>query len=230
MTRFIVNDQPVEYRMDPATPLLWALRDASNLTGAKYGCGTGQCGACTVDVDGEAVRSCQVAIGAIEGSQVTTIEGLSRERAHPVQLAFIADNVSQCGFCIPGFVMAAAVLLRKDPSPSEAKIREGLTNLCRCGIHPRLVAAIGRAGRAMAGQEVLPIGARPGIDPADAARMVPALAPPAPVLPSSPVTGSRPVRGFHSADERVQPPISPTRPDRSHGGPADGAAPVGSGR
>ena len=110
MTRFTVNNQPVEYRMDPATPLLWALRDASNLTGAKYGCGTGQCGACTVDIDGEAVRSCQVTIGAIEGSFVTTIEGLSRERTHPVQLALIAGNVPQCGFCIPGIVMAAAVV------------------------------------------------------------------------------------------------------------------------
>lgn len=179
MTRFTVNDQPVEYSMDPATPLLWALRDASNLTGAKYGCGTGQCGACTVDVDGEAVRSCRVTIGAIEGSQVTTIEGLSREREHPVQLAFIAGNVPQCGFCIPGVVMAAAVLLRKNPSPDEAQIRAAITNLCRCGIHPRLVEAIGRAGRAGRGEEVLPIGARPGIDAADAARSVPAFSPPA---------------------------------------------------
>ncbi|RZM02400.1 MAG: 2Fe-2S iron-sulfur cluster binding domain-containing protein, partial [Sphingomonas sp.] len=102
MTRFTVNNQPVEYRLDPATPLLWALRDASNLTGTKYGCGTGHCGACTVDIDGTARRSCQIAIGSIEGSFVTTIEGLSRERNHPVQLAFIANNVSQCGFCIPG--------------------------------------------------------------------------------------------------------------------------------
>ena len=179
MTRFTVNDQPVEYRMDPATPLLWALRDASNLTGAKYGCGTGQCGACTVDVDGEAVRSCRVPIGSIEGSQVTTIEGLSREREHPVQLAFIAAGVPQCGFCIPGIVMAAAALLRKNASPSEVQIRAAITNLCRCGVHPRLVDAIGRAARAARGEEVLPIGARPGIDAAEAARLVPALAPPA---------------------------------------------------
>src|SRR5437868_6692933 len=98
MARMTVNGEGVNYRMDPETPLLWALRDASNLTGTKYGCGNGECGACIVDIDGEAVRACQANIGAIEGSYVTTIEGLSRERSHPVQLAFIADNVSQCGF------------------------------------------------------------------------------------------------------------------------------------
>ena len=177
MTRFTVNNQPVEYRMDPATPLLWALRDASNLTGAKYGCGTGQCGACTVDIDGEAVRSCQTTIGAIEGSFVTTIEGLSRERTHPVQLAFIAANVPQCGFCIPGMVMAASVLIHRNPNPSEDDIRGAITNLCRCGIYPRLIDAIGRAARAARGEEVIPAGPRPGIDPADSARLVPALVP-----------------------------------------------------
>lgn len=178
MTRFTVNNQPVEYRLDPETPLLWALRDASNLTGAKYGCGTGHCGACTVDVDGLAVRSCRVAIGKIEGSSVTTIEGLSRERSHPVQLAMIAGGVPQCGFCIPGMVMAAAILLRRDPDPTEETIRTQITNLCRCGIYPRLVGAIQRAGRAIRGEDVIPAGARPGIDPADAARVVPALTPP----------------------------------------------------
>jgi isoquinoline 1-oxidoreductase subunit alpha len=179
VTRFTVNNQPVEYRMDPATPLLWALRDASNLTGAKYGCGTGHCGHCTVDVDGEAVRSCRVAIGQLEGTFVTTIEGLSRERTHPVQLALIAGNVPQCGYCIPGIVMAAAVLLRKVPSPSEEQVRGAITNICRCGIYPRLVDAILRAARAQRGEEVIPAGARPGIDPADSARIVPALTPPA---------------------------------------------------
>lgn len=185
MTRFTVNNQPVEYRLDPTTPLLWALRDASNLTGTKYGCGTGQCGACTVDVDGEARRSCRVPIGTIEGSFVTTIEGLSRERSHPVQLALLAENVSQCGFCIPGIVMAAAVLLKKEAEPSEAVIRATLTNLCRCGIYPRLVEAVQRAGRAMRGEEVIPAGPRPGIEAADAARIVPALRPPA-RLPAQP--------------------------------------------
>ena len=179
MTRFTLNNQPVEYRLDPATPLLWALRDASNLTGTKNGCGIGQCGACTVDVDGAARRSCQVTIGAIEGSAVTTIEGLSRERTHPVQLAFIAAAVPQCGFCIPGFVMAAAALLREHADPSEEQIRAGLTNLCRCGIYPRVVEAVQRAGRALRGEETIPAGARPGIDPAAAARSVPSLKPPA---------------------------------------------------
>ena len=178
MTRFTVNNQPVEYRLDPETPLLWALRDASNLTGAKYGCGTGLCGACTVDVDGRAVRSCRMTIGSIEGSYVTTIEGLSREREHPVQLAFIAANVPQCGFCIPGIVMAAAILLKATPDPSEDQIRAAITNICRCGIYPRLIDAIQRAGRAIRGEETIPAGARPGIDPADSARLVPALVPP----------------------------------------------------
>ena len=175
MSRFTLNNQPVEYRLDPATPLLWALRDASNLTGAKYGCGTGHCGACTVDVDGDAVRSCLVAIGAIEGSVVTTIEGLSRERNHPVQLAFIAGNVSQCGFCIPGMVMAAVVLLRKNADPTEDQVRRAITNLCRCGVYPRLVEAVQRAGRALRGEETIPVGPRPGIEPSESARLVPAL-------------------------------------------------------
>ena len=178
MTRFTVNNQPVEYRMDPATPLLWALRDASNLTGAKYGCGTGDCGACTVDVDGAAVRACQVTIGQIEGAFVTTIEGLSRERDHPVQLAFIAANVPQCGFCIPGVVMAAAVLLRKNADPSENEIKAAITNICRCGIYPRLIDAIQRAARVQRGEETIDAGPRPGISPAQAAKLVPALTPP----------------------------------------------------
>ncbi|TPG20876.1 (2Fe-2S)-binding protein [Sphingomonas koreensis] len=178
MTRFTVNNQPVEYKMDPATPLLWALRDGSNLTGTKYGCGAGDCGACTVDIDGEAVRSCQATIGSIEGSFVTTIEGLARERDHPVQLAFIAGNVPQCGFCIPGMVMAAAVLIRKNPDPSEEDIKATITNICRCGIYPRLVDAIQRAARVQRGEDQIAVGPRPGISPADAARLVPALAPP----------------------------------------------------
>ena len=178
MTRLTVNNQAVEYRLDPATPLLWALRDASNLTGTKYGCGTGHCGACTVDVDGRAVRSCRMTIAEAEGTVVTTIEGLSREREHPVQLALLAENVVQCGFCIPGIAMAAAALLRRDADPSEETIRSQITNLCRCGIYPRLVGAIQRAARAQRGEEVIPAGPRPGIDPAEAARTVPALVAP----------------------------------------------------
>jgi isoquinoline 1-oxidoreductase alpha subunit len=178
MTRFTVNNEPIEYKLDADTPLLWALRDASNLTGTKYGCGTGHCGACTVDIDGRAARSCLVPIGSIEGAYVTTIEGLSRERNHPVQLAFIAEAVPQCGFCIPGMIMAAAALLKRNADPSEDAIRDQITNLCRCGVYPRVVEAVQRAGRAMRGEEVIPAGPRPGIDPADSARLVPALVPP----------------------------------------------------
>lgn len=156
MSRFTVNGQPVHYRMDPQTPLLWALRDASNLTGAKYGCGVGECGACTVHVDGVAVRSCQVTIGAIEGSFVTTIEGLARDRTHPVQQAFLAENVVQCGYCIPGMVMAAAALIDRNASPNDAEIEAAITNLCRCGIYPRLKEAIRRAGRIKAGRSGTP--------------------------------------------------------------------------
>ena len=177
MTRFTVNNQPVQYRLDPATPLLFALRDVSNLTGTKYGCGTGDCGACTVDIDGEAVRSCQRPIGAVEGSFVTTIEGLSRERTHPAQMALIAGNVVQCGFCIPGIVMAASVLLKKNRNPSEDDIRAGITNLCRCGIYPRLIEAILLAASVQRGDETIEAPPAPGISPADAAREVPALVP-----------------------------------------------------
>jgi isoquinoline 1-oxidoreductase alpha subunit len=172
-----VNNEAVEYRLPADTPLLWALRDASNLTGTKYGCDTGECGACTVDVDGRAVKACRLTIGAAEGSFVTTIEGLSRERTHPVQLALLAGNVVQCGYCIPGIVMAAAVLLKANRNPGEAAIRAAIPNLCRCGIYPRLIDAVERAAAAMRGDETLPAGARPGIDPADAARVVPALKP-----------------------------------------------------
>lgn len=180
MTRLTVNNQPVEYRLDPQTPLLWALRDASNLTGTKYGCGTGHCGACTVDVDGEAVRACQVAIGALEGTFVTTIEGLSRDRSHPVQAAFIASNVTQCGYCIPGMVMATAALLRRNRDPSDADIAAALTNLCRCGVQPRLLETVRRAARLARGDETVDPVPKPGVDRDEAARAIPALTPSAP--------------------------------------------------
>jgi isoquinoline 1-oxidoreductase alpha subunit len=176
VTKFTVNNQPVQYRMDPQTPLLWALRDASNLTGTKYGCGTGHCGACIVDIDGIAKMACMVPIESIEGSFVTTIEGLSHDRSHPIQAAFLAENVSQCGYCVPGLVMAAAVFLRNNPRPSEDQIRQGIVNICRCGTYPRLVEAIQRAGRIQRGDETVS-SPRPGIDPKDAARVVPALTP-----------------------------------------------------
>ena len=176
MTRFTVNGQPVHYRLDPETPLLWALRDASNLTGTKYGCGTGHCGACLVHVDGRAVPSCRIAIAALEGSLVTTIEGLSSDRSHPVQQAWAAESVPQCGFCIPGMIMAAAALIDRSGSPSDAEIDAAIPNICRCGTYPRIREAVRRAIRIRSGQEQ--IGAPPpGIAPADAARGAPSLVP-----------------------------------------------------
>jgi isoquinoline 1-oxidoreductase alpha subunit len=172
-----VNGQPIQYRLDPGTPLLWALRDASNLTGTKYGCGTGHCGACTVHVDGRAVRSCQVPIGGLEGSVVTTIEALSRDRSHPVQQAWVADSVPQCGFCQPGMIMAAAALIDRNPAPTDAEIDAAITNICRCGTYPRVREAIRKAGRVKSGEEQIAAAPPPGIDPADAARQVPALRP-----------------------------------------------------
>ena len=147
MPRLTVNDRPVEYDMDTATPLLWALRDASNLTGTKYGCGDGDCGACMVLVDGAALRSCLITLEEAEGRFVTTIEGLSRDRSHPVQQALVAEQAIQCGFCTPGIAMAAAALLQRNAVPSKAEIEEAIPNLCRCGVYPRLVEAIQRAGR-----------------------------------------------------------------------------------
>jgi isoquinoline 1-oxidoreductase alpha subunit len=175
MTSFTVNGQPVHYRMDPATPLLWALREASNLTGTKFGCGTGHCGACTVHVDGNAVKSCRVPISALEGSFITTIEGLSRDRSHPVQQAFIADMVVQCGYCIPGVIMAAAALIDRNDSPTDAQIDAAIGNICRCGIYPRLRESIRRALRIKTGREQVEGAPPPGIAPEDAARAVPAL-------------------------------------------------------
>ena len=177
MSRFTVNGQPVHYRMDPETPLLWALRDASNLTGTNYGCGTGHCGACTVHIDGQAVRSCRVRIRDLEGSFVTTIEALSNDRSHPVQQAWVAENVPQCGFCIPGMIMAAAALIDRNPAPTDSEIDSAVTNICRCGTYPRIREAIRRAGKARSGEERIPAAPPPDIDPDDAARQVPALRP-----------------------------------------------------
>lgn len=178
MTRFTVNNQPVQYRMDPQTPLLWALRDASNLTGTKYGCGRGDCGACTVIVDGEAVRSCTITIAELEGSFVTTIEALSRDRSHPVQQAWAAENVPQCGYCQSGMIMAAAVLLDKNPNPTDGDIDAAITNICPCGTYPRIRRAIRHAASIASGSERIAAAPPPGIDPADAAHAVPALSPP----------------------------------------------------
>jgi isoquinoline 1-oxidoreductase alpha subunit len=139
-----VNGEAVHYRLDPETPLLWALRDASNLTGAKHGCDSGDCGACTVIIDGRAALSCTVSIASLEGAQVTTIEGLSADGKHPVQQAWIAEQVTQCGYCEPGFIMAIAALLQASPRPGEEAVA-ALPNVCRCGAYPRIRRAIARA-------------------------------------------------------------------------------------
>jgi isoquinoline 1-oxidoreductase subunit alpha len=175
MTKLTVNERPIEYKMDPQTPLLWALRDASNLTGTKFGCGTGDCGSCVVDIDGEAIRSCLVTINEAEGRFVTTIEGLSRDRSHPVQQAFVASGAVQCGFCTPGIIMAASVLLKKNSNPTDAEINAAITNICRCGVYPRLRDAIKQAGRVMRREEIISAAPPPGISPEDAAKAVPAL-------------------------------------------------------
>ena len=156
MTRMIVNGEPIQYRLDPATPLLWALREASNLTGTKYGCDSRDCGACTVIVDGQAVTSCSVSIGSLEGAQVTTIEGLSPGGSHPVQQAWLAEQVTMCGYCEPGFIMAIAALLEANPAPTDEQLA-ALPNICRCGAYQRIRRAIRRAADASSA------GARPNL-------------------------------------------------------------------
>ncbi len=149
MARMTVNGEGVNYRLDPATPLLWALRDASNLTGTKYGCDSRDCGACTVIVDGRAVTSCSVPLASLEGARVTTIEGLSANGTHPVQQAWIAEQVTMCGYCEPGFIMAIAAMLEATPAPSDEQIA-ALPNICRCGAYVRIRKAIARAAQAAA--------------------------------------------------------------------------------
>jgi isoquinoline 1-oxidoreductase subunit alpha len=142
---FTVNGQRQSVDVAPDTPLLWVLRDALGLTGTKFGCGIAQCGACTVHIDGTATRSCMIPISAVAGEHVTTIEGLSPDRSHPVQLAWIAEDVPQCGYCQSGQIMAAAALLARKPKPTEAEIDAEMTNICRCGTYQRIRAAVHRA-------------------------------------------------------------------------------------
>jgi len=149
MTRMTVNGEGVHYKLDSATPLLWALRDASNLTGTKYGCDSKDCGACTVIIDGRAALSCGVTLAELEGASVTTIEGLSGDRSHPVQQAWLAEQVTMCGYCEPGFIMAIAALIDASPSPSDEQVA-ALPNICRCGAYPRIKKAIARAALAVA--------------------------------------------------------------------------------
>ena len=146
MATLLVNGVERRYEGDPDMPLLWFLRDELGLTGTKFGCGQALCGACTVHVDGSAVRACQTPLSAVDGAKVTTIEGLSPDGGHPVQAAWRALNVSQCGYCQTGQIMQAASLLRDTPNPTDADIDAAMAgNLCRCGTYPRIRAAIKQA-------------------------------------------------------------------------------------
>ncbi len=156
---FKINGRSVEnLDIDPMTPLLWVIRDELNLKGTKYSCGKSLCGACSVHVDGELVRSCSFPVNLAEGSEVTTIEGLSPDEAalHPVQQAWIEENVLQCGYCQPGFMMAAAKLLERIPNPTDQEIKDSITNICRCGTQPRIIKAIKRAAQLNLSQETTP--------------------------------------------------------------------------
>lgn len=152
-TRFTLNGQPVTLDLPPDTPLLWAIRDGLGLTGTKYGCGVAACGACTLHLDGQAIRSCQTPLAAAEGATVTTIEGLGRPNAlHVVQSAWIDHQVAQCGYCQSGQIMQAAALLSEIPNPTDAEIDTAMSgNLCRCGTYPRIRAAIHDAARRLSG-------------------------------------------------------------------------------
>jgi len=149
--QFRLNHKEVKLNVEPDRMLLWVLRTDFGLTGTKYGCGEGYCGACTVLVDHEAVQSCQTAVKDVQGKDVVTIEGLSAKgRLHPLQEAFMAHDALQCGFCTPGMIMNAYAMLRKNPRPSRAEIIEGMDdNLCRCGAHGRIIRAIRAAAEAM---------------------------------------------------------------------------------
>jgi isoquinoline 1-oxidoreductase alpha subunit len=150
-----INGQPRQFAdaaIDPGMPLLWALRDVLNLTGTKFGCGVAACGACTVHVDGVAVRSCVTPLSAVAGKRIVTIEALgSAEQPHPLQTAWVTHQVPQCGYCQSGMLMAAAALLAKDNNPSDADIDAAITNICRCGTYPRIREAIKSAATVLRG-------------------------------------------------------------------------------
>ena len=149
MANIIVNGTRHQIDVEPETPLLWVLREEVGLTGTKFGCGIAQCGACTVHVDGVAIRSCSVPVRTVEGKQITTIEGLSTDSKHPVQQAWLAEQVPQCGYCQSGQIMATVAFLKTNPSPTDADIDAGLTNICRCGTYERLRRAVHRAAALM---------------------------------------------------------------------------------
>ena len=148
MVAFNVNGKRVSVNAEPGTPLLWAIREHLKLTGTKFGCGAGLCGACTVHLNGNAVRSCQTALSEADGATVTTIEGLSPDSSHPLQKAWVAEQVPQCGYCQSGQIMKAAELLRQNPKPSRDQIVAHMDgNICRCGTYTRIVSAIQRASK-----------------------------------------------------------------------------------
>lgn len=144
---FQINGKLTSIDVDPAMPLLWVVRDELKLTATKFGCGLGMCGACTLHVDGEAMRSCSVPVETIAGKNITTLEGLSVDEMHlhPIQQAWLEEQVPQCGYCQSGFMMAAAKLINENPKPSDEDIQNSITNICRCGTHPRIIKAIKRA-------------------------------------------------------------------------------------
>ena len=145
---FTVNARPATSDLPAHTPLLWVIREDLKLTGTKFGCGAGLCGACMVHIDGVRAFSCQTQLSQVAGKSITTIEGLSPDSSHPVQKAWLAENVPQCGYCQSGQIMSAADLLKKNPKPARAEIGEHMsTNICRCGTYPRIVRAIERASR-----------------------------------------------------------------------------------
>jgi isoquinoline 1-oxidoreductase subunit alpha len=149
MARLMINGKTSEVNVDPGTPLLWAIREQIGLTGTKYGCGIAQCGACTVHIDGAAVRSCMTPVSAVEGKQITTIEGLASGGVlHKVQQAWLDHEVPQCGYCQSGMIMAVAALLKDKPKPTDADIDQSITNICRCGTFQQVREAIHAAAKA----------------------------------------------------------------------------------
>jgi isoquinoline 1-oxidoreductase subunit alpha len=148
MVKLQVNGTVRNVDVPADTPLLWVLRDTLGLTGTKFGCGAGLCGACTVQLNGKAVRSCTVSIGSVNGAKVKTIEGLSTNRSHPIQQAWIAEQVPQCGYCQSGMIMATVALLERTPNPTDSDIDAAITNICRCGTYQRVKRAIHRAAKA----------------------------------------------------------------------------------
>jgi isoquinoline 1-oxidoreductase alpha subunit len=168
MTSFTINGRAVNVDAEPDTPLLWVVREHLKMTGTKFGCGIAQCGACTVHVEGEPTRSCVTPISAIEGKKITTIEGLSPDSSHPLQKAWIAEQVPQCGYCQSGQIMQAASLLAKNPNPTRDQIVEHMNgNICRCATYSHIIRAIQRAAHMGNGNQATPVQA-PG--PKQAAR------------------------------------------------------------